>query len=85
MKKNIWFKAKRYGWGWQPASWQGWGVMLIWLLINLIYFLKVDRNSFSDGDTLMSTAPIFIFSTLFLLVICYLKGEKPGWHWGKRN
>ncbi|HTS17465.1 MAG TPA: hypothetical protein VMP11_07825 [Verrucomicrobiae bacterium] len=26
--KRVWFRAKRYGWGWGlPCAWQGWVVL----------------------------------------------------------
>jgi len=25
--RNYWFKAKNYGLGWTPASWQGWIIL----------------------------------------------------------
>ena len=25
MPQKLWFKAKLYGWGWYPCSWEGWG------------------------------------------------------------
>ena len=25
-----WFAAKRYGWGWYPVTWQGWGILGIY-------------------------------------------------------
>ena len=31
--KKVWFKAKEYGWGWYPSSWQGWIILLIYLLL----------------------------------------------------
>jgi len=27
--QGYWFKAKLYGWGWDPAIWQGWLVLLV--------------------------------------------------------
>ena len=24
---KYWFKAKTYGYGWTPATWQGWGII----------------------------------------------------------
>jgi hypothetical protein len=24
MTTKLWFKAKNYGWGWYPITWQGW-------------------------------------------------------------
>ena len=32
-KKKLWFKAKNYGWGWYPASREGWLVTGAYLLI----------------------------------------------------
>jgi hypothetical protein len=30
--RNIWFKAKRYGYGWTPYTWEGWLVFFIFLI-----------------------------------------------------
>ena len=30
--KQLWFKAKTYGYGWYPVTWQGWLVILIYVL-----------------------------------------------------
>lgn len=33
---RLWFKAKRFGWGWVPVTWEGWaltggyGVVVWW-------------------------------------------------------
>jgi hypothetical protein len=27
--QTAWFGPKRWGWGWSPASWQGWAVTLL--------------------------------------------------------
>ena len=27
MTDKPWFRPKRIGWGWSPASWQGWAVL----------------------------------------------------------
>ncbi len=81
--QKPWFKAKRYGWGWTPITWQGWVIMIIWILINLKAFILMDVKSHSGSDILISFAPIFIITTIIFLIICYRKGEKPGWRWGK--
>ncbi len=26
MSDKLWFKAKKFGWGWTPCSWEGWTV-----------------------------------------------------------
>lgn len=83
MKKEIWFKAKSYGWGWYPATWQGWLAMFIWIGFNLYIFLNMDSNSDFIGNTLINFALPFILSTLLFLLLCYKKGEYPKWRWGK--
>jgi hypothetical protein len=75
MKNKLWFKAKRYGWGWYPCSLQGWLVILLWAVL---FFFSM--NTF-DHEWLKNLIVIFVF-TAILLWICYKKGEKPCWRWG---
>jgi hypothetical protein len=76
MKNKIWFKAKQYGWGWYPCSWQGCVVILIWIILFVFGILKMDH------EWLKNIFFIFIFTGI-LIWICYKKGEKPRWRWGK--
>ncbi len=77
-EKKIWFPAKKYGWGWgAPICWQGWIVMAVWFVaLTAGVFLALHNHYF-----------LFIAYTLFLsailVFICWLKGEKPRWRWGK--
>ncbi|MCC5829989.1 MAG: hypothetical protein JJU36_11130 [Phycisphaeraceae bacterium] len=32
-KPRYWFVPKTWGWGWQPATWEGWVTVLIWVLV----------------------------------------------------
>ena len=76
--KKIWFPAKRYGWGWGlPCSWEGWAVMVTWLLLLV-----------GAAFTMMPKHPVSFEATLgvltgFIIAICWWKGEKPRWRWGK--
>jgi hypothetical protein len=47
------------------------------------YFSYVDYNSHSVSDTLMLFVLPFVIGTGALLIVCYKKGEKPRWRWGK--
>ena len=79
MKKYLWFKAKNYGWGWYPCSWEGWVVLLLYI-VGLI-----GSSPNSESGTLF---PFFIQTTvltIFLIIICYKTGEKPEWRWGKKK
>lgn len=87
-QKNIqrspyWFRAKTYGWGWTPASWQGWMILLIYMYALVTMFLSVDARSRSGSDTLISLAVPFILATTIMIAICYRTGEPPEWRWGQ--
>ncbi|MES2213535.1 MAG: hypothetical protein V4473_01685 [Patescibacteria group bacterium] len=78
--KKMWFRAKRWGWGWTPVSWQGWVVTLLYAFALIPYAVKANK-AHSGSDALLQFAVPFVVLTIFLLIICYTRGEKPGWHW----
>lgn len=84
-EQKLWFKNKKYGWGWTPCSWQGWGILAMYffaMIADMIYF---NNHEFSDSDFLMQFFPQVYILTVFLLIICYKTGEKPRWQWGNRS
>ena len=84
MKKH-WFKAKNYGWGWAPATWQGWLILGLFVLIVVKVFFEIDARSHSVSDTLMNFVPRLVSFTAILIFICYKTGEKPEWRWGRKK
>lgn len=46
--KGYWFKAKLYGWGWTPVTWQGWCVILVYA--SLILILVSHREESIPGN-----------------------------------
>lgn len=82
--KTYWFKAKTYGWGWYPVTWQGWLVIVGFLILD---FGNAYRLDLMQKELVQRVAVELILETLFLVVvliaICYMTGEKPGWRWGK--
>lgn len=80
---KLWFRAKNYGWGWYPSSWQGWVILLLYILLMGVTGLGIDGASHSVSDTLMIVAPLWVLYTCILLLICIATGEKPRWRWGK--
>jgi len=80
--KGNWFKSKRYGWGWYPATWEGWVVLFVYMSLIAWDFYRIDLASHSVSDTLIAFVPDFIGVTLVLLLLCYRKGERPRWRWG---
>lgn len=82
---TYWFKAKKYGWGWYPATWQGWLILAVYIALVAFNFFRNDYNSQSVQTTVLGFAPEFVVLTAILIGICYATGEKPGWHWGNKN
>ena len=81
--KKLWFKRKTYGWGWTPSTWQGWGILFLYVLFLIQEFGRIDKLSHSGSDTLMAFSPSFIVVTIFLILVCYATGEEPRWQWGE--
>ena len=75
-QERNWFKAIKYGWGWTPSTWEGWSVIGIYLAFVLFYIYSVESVSII-GSLESSFMPILIIATFILIVICYIKGEKP--------
>lgn len=83
--KHYWFKRKIWGFGWIPATWQGWLVTLLYLaLIFILVFIKeeyIPGNPDSGSNFLVFGLPFIVLTILFIF-IAYKKGEKPKWQWG---
>ncbi len=76
--KNIWFPAKKYGWGWGfPCAWQGWVVIGLFMVLSTMTqgFLFTSKKHI--GLYIASTT--ILIAALF--ITCLLKGEKPRWRW----
>ncbi len=78
-KKNYWFLAKKYGWGWGlPVNWQGWIVFIVYLsLVILNIYVCLFRES------VVLFISINLILTVLLIAVCWLKGESPSWKWEK--
>ncbi len=75
--EKKWFRRKLYGFGWYPVSWEGWVVILVWVGILVFSVAKFDHE-------LQKNLIVVFVMTVILIYICYKKGEKPKWQWGKR-
>lgn len=76
--KKLWFKNKRYGWGWVPASWEGWVAVLVYILsaigVGLVY--TPESGFFYVGFGVLTGA---------LIALSYATGETPEWRWGDKK
>lgn len=82
--KKLWFKRKRYGWGWYPVSWQGWLVTVLYAAIVIALGFTVDETSPAREQMFTFFLPVLIV-TFALIRICYAKGERPRWQWGDKK
>jgi hypothetical protein len=82
-KQKLWFRAKNFGWGWYPVSWEGWLSTIIYVLF-LYMNIYTAENWTKDIWTgvIEVIIPLIVVSASFF-AICFMKGEKPVWRWGK--
>ncbi|MFA4937490.1 MAG: hypothetical protein WC575_04390 [Patescibacteria group bacterium] len=72
----CWFKRKKIGYGWTPASREGWLVTIIYLgvifwLIKPLIYQQMEQEIFWDWFM-----PKFLLTTAILIFICYRTGQK---------
>ena len=81
---DIWFPAKRYGWGWGlPVAWQGWLVLAGYFLLAISGGGVLLRTPRTAASTIAFEVYILLLS-FALVAICWRKGEKPSWRWGDK-
>lgn len=72
---KLWFKRKRYGWGWVPSSPEGWAITGSYIVLVILATKLVEQSL----DIFLATIGLLIFT---LILICIKKGETPKWSWG---
>ena len=76
MEKN-WFKRKKFGWGWVPATWQGFAIVFIYVVAVILLV------STSLVSNIFYLSIILKILTLLLIFLTYWFGETPRWQWGQ--
>lgn len=79
--KKLWFKRKLFGWGWYPASWEGWLVTLLYIALVVLASLTIDGSSPPREVAFTFLLPVALITILFLR-IAYRTGEAPRAQWG---
>ena len=79
---RYWFKRKKYGWGWTPATWQGWAITGGYLAVDLCFSFLLDQPNPEDKKVTQFLTPVLICTAL-LVFIAYKTGESPRWQWGE--
>ena len=76
--RKPWFGPRRlFGWGWSPITWQGWGVIVLFIagVACAVIFLH------SVALILLAEAVLIVA----LVVVCYLTSGPPTATWGKKS
>lgn len=80
--ERYWFKRKAYGWGWVPATWEGWLSLVVFLCVYVVIFVPfVSKQAIRAEDVSILSLRIGCW-IVALLGLCYVTGEKAKWQWG---
>lgn len=92
--RTLWFKAKEYGWGWVPVTWQGWAITALYTLLftlSTLVFLgwlgAATEAQANIRDIVFGILEFLIVAgilTYSLFRICTRYGEAPSWRWGRK-
>ena len=92
--RKLWFRAKEYGWGWYPVSWQGWAITVLYAALFAATFIIFFGWIGPATEAGLETRDLVFSSLEFLAIIgvltytlfriCMRHGEKPEWRWGKK-
>ena len=80
-QRDIWFPAKRYGWGWgPPVKWQGWAALFLYVAGVLVIAFR-----FPPSSEPVTFIVLVLLATLAFILVCWWKGETPRWRWGGKD
>jgi hypothetical protein len=68
--RQPWFGRKRFGWGWTPRTWQGWGVVALFVLLSLLGIHPLVEREHGVAALIYQ-----LLLVIGLIVICAAKGE----------
>lgn len=82
--KKLWFRARRFGWGWYPVSWQGWAVSILYAFLLALSLGRASNYALehmTEGIALLIPMTLHILWVAFLIgslmYICSKTGEDP--------
>jgi hypothetical protein len=82
---HLWFKARAFGWGWTPVSFEGWAVLIAFLALVAagtgVFIYELRAGADVRAANLLFMAGLALLVGL-LILICWLTGERPRWRWG---
>ncbi len=80
--KKLWFKSKKFGYGWYPCSWEGWAVLGLFTISVVVHTYNATSIANSAKDIVLGINIPILIDVIFLIIICWTKGEEARWRWG---
>lgn len=81
---GYWSKRRVYGWGWVPATWQGWVLTAAYLILIIIISFRLTKMDTWQDALRFFVLPLVVLTGIFIF-IAYKTGESPKWSWGIRD
>jgi hypothetical protein len=84
--QHVWFKAKRYGWGWTPCSPAGWLVTTLGataLIAGDLVAVLMSGSAPDRGTIVLLVLGWNALVVAVLIGVCWKTGERPRWRWGR--
>jgi uncharacterized membrane protein YhaH (DUF805 family) len=74
---GYWFRRKRHGWGWTPASRQGWVVVVALVVVVTVAgtFLGEDASS----GAVLAYLVLVALAVIVLVLVATATGPRPRW------
>lgn len=77
-----WFRAKNYGWGWYPVTWQGYLVVAVFVGLEMLVLAEAAEGMGWTGEAVLKAIVPGTVVGVVLMLVCYRTGERPEWRWG---
>jgi ubiquinone/menaquinone biosynthesis C-methylase UbiE len=83
--EHYWFKRKLYGWGWDPATKEGWLMLAVFVILVMGNAFRLELLMLPESELIFYAVVQTGALVFILLAICVRTGEKPRWQWGVRE
>ena len=82
-ERRYWFRARRYGYGWTPCSWQGWLVLGVFIILFTATVAGSIAAASVSGVLVAACTLASVMLVVALIYVCWAMGEPARWRWGK--
>jgi len=82
--EGYWFKRKLYGYGWTPATKEGWATVGAYVLFLFCLVWYAETTGVLKDEPLKFLA-LVAAATALLIVVSWKNGEPAKWQWGQKQ